>query len=101
VSNIVEQDTAYAHMPDYAVTLVSDMVVFRNRGTLPCALSHSASTLMPDTYHEARMAAPSWDVRHLESQWRNWCATEKIEPKRPDAHFLKFCRSWFEKRGRA
>lgn len=104
VSNIVEQDEAYAHMPDYAVDLVGDMVVFRNRGTLPSPATESAVSippLQPDTYHEARLAAPSWDVRALESEWRNWCAKEEIEPKRPDAHFLKFCRSWYEKRGNA
>lgn len=103
VSNIVDQDEAYAHMPDYAVSLASDMVVFRNRGTLPCPVSDSVSIppLQPDTYHEARMAAPSWDVRNLETKWRNWCSKEEIEPKRPDAHYLKFCRSWYEKRGQA
>ena len=104
VSNIVEQDEAYAHMPDYAVGLVGDMVVFRNRGTLPHPAAENAVSippLLPDTYHEARLAAPSWDVRALESAWRNWCAKEEIEPKRPDAHFLKFCRSWYEKRGKA
>ncbi|MDG1971121.1 MAG: hypothetical protein P8I56_09115, partial [Paracoccaceae bacterium] len=66
VSNIVDQDEAYAHMPDYAVSLVSDMVVFRNRGTLLCPVSDSVSIppLQPDTYHEARMAAPitAWMV---------------------------------------
>ncbi|MCB1466196.1 MAG: replication initiator protein A [Rhizobiaceae bacterium] len=104
VSTIVEQDAAHAHMPDYAVTLADDMVIFRNRGTLPTAFAPDAGSgpaLQPETYHEARLAAPSWDVRHLETQWHNWCAAEEIEPKRPDAHFLKFCRSWYEKRGRA
>jgi len=102
ISKIVEQDEAYAHMPDYSVGLVSDMVVFHNRGTLPCptaASSVSMPPLQPDTHHEARLAAPGWDVRNLESEWRNWCAKEEIEPRRPDAHFLKFCQSWYTKRG--
>ena len=59
-----------------------------------------AAGVDPETYHEARNAAPGWDVRHLEQEWRKWCAAEEIEPKKPDRHFVKFCQSWFEKRGR-
>ena len=54
----------------------------------------------PETYHEARTMAPNWEVRRIEQEWRKGCATEEIEPKKPDRHFVKFCQSWFEKRGR-
>ena len=40
-----------------------------------------------------------WEVRHLEQEWRKWCAVEEIEPEKPDRHNVKFCQSWFEKRG--
>lgn len=96
------------HLPDYSMSFdeARDIVVFRSRGTViaagqPAMDVQPPAPLDPDTYHDARLAAPSWDVRTLESEWRNWCAKEKIEPKRPDAHFLKFCRSWYEKRGKA
>ena len=56
--------------------------------------------LEPEAYEEARAAAPGWDVRHLEGEWRRWCAAEEIEPKHPSRHFVRFCQSWFEKRGR-
>jgi hypothetical protein len=53
--------------------------------------------LQSDTYEEARHAAPGWDVRFLEQEWRSWC----VEPPRnADRAFVGFCRKWFEKRGR-
>lgn len=76
------------------------MVVFQNRGTLAPALpDHWEGQLDGDVYHEARQLAPGWDVRHIEQEWRVWLAREDIQPNRPERHFLKFCRSWFEKRG--
>ena len=56
--------------------------------------------LAPDAYDAAREAAPGWDTRHLENEWRRWCGKEEIEPKHPTKHYVKFCESWFEKRGR-
>jgi len=38
-------------------------------------------------------------VRYLEVEWRRWCAAEEIEPKHPSRHFVRFCRTWYEKRG--
>lgn len=104
VRSIVQQDTQHGHMPDYAVVLDSeDRVIFRNRLSMPPALTETAkddiAPLPSDVYHEARQEAPGWDVRTLEKEWRRWCAKEEIAPKRPDAHFLKFCRSWYAKRG--
>ena len=43
VSNIVEEDLLHAHMPDYSVTIESDMVTFRNRGTIPKSRSLEAT----------------------------------------------------------
>jgi len=38
-------------------------------------------------------------IRHLEHEWRRWCAKEEIEPKHPTKHYVTFCESWFAKRG--
>ncbi len=74
VLNIVRQDEEFGHMPDYAVRMENDMVVFTNRGTVasasPALLEAHIPSLDPDAYHEARMAAPGWDVRTLEQEWR-------------------------------
>lgn len=102
VGRIVEQDIAHAHIPDYAVRLEDDAVVFTNRGKLldPIILEEETGDavrpLDPDVYARAREAAPEWDVRYLEQEWRGW-VTEP--PRDPEAAFLGFCRKWFEKRG--
>lgn len=91
------------HLPDYRVSFdaETDMVIFQNRGTMSPALSPPwQGTLDAEVFHDARLAAPGWDVRHIEQEWRNWLSREEIEPRNPERHFLKFCKSWFEKRGR-
>lgn len=102
---IVEFD----HLPDYSLRFDGeDHVVFvKRRGTqadkqasLPgiCNPFH----LMPDTYQKARQAAPSWDVYYLEERWRSWLEnTGKEPPKKADAAFIGFCRSWYKRNGNA
>jgi plasmid replication initiation protein len=100
VQNIVREDERHSHMPDYAVRLeAEDMVVFRNRRTMPgtqAISSASAPPLDAETYHDARTVAPGWDVHFLEQQWREWM-TEP--PRNADAAFIGFCKKWFETRG--
>ncbi len=101
VRHLAEHD----HLPDYSVLFdtESDMVTFRNRGSMAAALPSSAweGRLDSEAYHDARAAAPSWDVHYLEQEWRQWLGENEIEPKHPARHFVKFCQSWYEKRGRA
>ena len=101
VSNIIEEDERFHHMPDYAVTLESsDMILFRSRGSVPVSSSSTAQvqvgTLSAETYHDARTVAPGWDVYYLEREWREWI-TEA--PRDADAAFIGFCRKWYERRG--
>lgn len=101
VGRIAEQDAAHAHIPDYAVRLEGETVVFINRGKLAeiVSLEDATAVVRPldtDVYELAREAAPEWDVYYLEREWRDWI-TEP--PRSPEAAFLGFCRKWFEKRG--
>lgn len=100
VSNIVEEDQRFQHMPDYSVTLDdSDMILFRSRGSVPTpssTLQVMVGHLLPETYHDARIVAPGWDVYYLEREWRDWI-TEA--PRDADAAFIGFCRKWYERRG--
>ena len=101
VGSIISDNAEHDHFPDYVPSLEGEMVLFRGRGTVPQPTEDVyEGRVDPETYHEARTVAPGWDVRHLEHEWRKWCAAEEIEPKKPDRHFVKFCQSWFEKRGR-
>lgn len=95
------------HLPDYHVEFddANDMVIFKNRGTMKIAsvtpaLLPWSGRLNSDAYAEARSAAPGWDVYVLEQEWRLWLADNEITPNHPEKHFLKFCTSWYAKRGR-
>jgi len=102
IQKIVEEDQVHAHIPDYSVRLSDDrsQVIFTSRGSVPLMASEvAAQSLDPDVYELGRDLAPGWDIRYIEQQWRSWLAREEIEPKHPERHFLKFCRSWFERRG--
>ena len=101
VSKIVEEDQRFQHMPDYAVSLeADDMVVFRNRGSVPDSAEDAkgtfAGSLQMETYNDARIVAPGWDVYYLEKEWRAWI-TEA--PRDADSAFIGFCRKWYERRG--
>lgn len=105
VGSIVSQDENHDHMPDYAVRLDGNFVVFSNRGTMhkqdPITDEISPIRLAGKTYDAARDAAPGWDIYHLEQEWRTWMADGGLDaPKSPDKAFLGFCRKWFERRGR-
>lgn len=91
------------HLPDYSVAfdLTADMVTFRNRGSVTGPLPASwEGRLELDAHHDARMVAPGWDMHFLEQEWRRWLGDNEIEPQHPGRHFVKFCKSWYEKRGR-
>jgi plasmid replication initiation protein len=93
------------HLPDYSVAFdaARDMVGFVNRGsmtpTLPASVAWSGP-LDGDIFGDARAAAPGWDVYFLEQEWRNWLGENEIVPTHPERHFVKFCKSWYDKRGR-
>jgi plasmid replication initiation protein len=104
IRHIAGHDGLTGYFPDYSVSYDADadMVTFRNRGTMAAALSSSwDGALDAEAYHDARTAAPSWDVYYLEREWREWLGKSEIVPKHPERHFVKFCQSWYEKRGRA
>ena len=101
LSNIVDEDAAHAHIPDYSISLEGDMVTFRNRSTMTLVRSVEpwSGRLDPEAYIDARSVAPGWDVYMLEHEWRSWLGENEIEPKAPARHYVKFCQSWYEKRG--
>jgi len=99
IKNLAEHD----HLPDYSVSfdLETDMVIFKNRGSMMSTLpSPWDGKLDDDVRHDARLVAPGWDVDMLIGEWRQWLGEQEIEPKHPERHLLKFCKSWFAKRGR-
>ncbi|WP_299938817.1 replication initiator protein A [uncultured Pelagimonas sp.] len=100
VSAIAKEDAEYSHMPDYRIEIdeVRDHMVVRSRGTVGRDIAEHVNipSLDPDVYEMARQAAPGWDVRMIETEWRSWATAI---PRNPEMAFLGFCRKWFERRG--
>lgn len=110
VRAICKADEEHDHMPDYAFRLDADILTVRpKREFLERYAPKPAQNqltggyvlpLSPDTLERARELAPTWDITKLVGEWRSYSARQKEPPKNPDAAFLGFCKSWFEKRGR-
>jgi plasmid replication initiation protein len=99
IKHLAEHD----HLPDYRVEMdnAGDTITFINRNTMnekALAVTAAVPPLASSTYEKARAAAPSWDIYHLENEWRSW-TTEP--PRNADAAFIGFCKKWFERNGRA
>ena len=103
VLNVIKQNDEHDHMPDYTMRFEDPVtIVFLNRGLMPSLVEEVwRGQLEPDAYQDARQVAPSWDIRYLEREWRQWLGENEIEPKHPERHFVKFCKTWYEKRGTA
>lgn len=95
---------SFDHLPDYSVSFdaETDMVTFRNRGSMVVLPPSEPwdGHLEADVYQDVRIVAPGWDVYMLEREWRSWLGENEIEPKHPAKHFIKFCKSWYENRGK-
>ena len=108
VQTIVAQDRLHGHMPDYALSLEGDQMVFRNRrrvleAVVEATPLHLAPVfLAPDTHDAARAVAPGWDVHVLEAEWRAWMRghPRRTAPRHPDRAFVGFCKAWAAARGR-
>jgi hypothetical protein len=96
MTNIIDEDRRFAHIPDYSVDFESDdMVVFRNRGAMPPIAGSGERDdirLSAEAYHDARTVAPGWDVYMLEQEWKQWISEP---PRDADAAFIGFCRKWY------
>ena len=100
VTTIAREDAEYNHIPDYAIRIDEerDQLVARSRGTVGPDASDRVEIpeLDPEVYEMARAAAPGWDVRMIEQEWRQWASDV---PRNPEMAFLGFCRKWSERRG--
>ena len=96
VGLLCEEDARHHHMPDYAVWFDGANVRFTNRSTMRLlpAPDTAYPRLDPETYHDARIVAPGYDVYYLEEQWRAfWVESGKPELINPDAAFIGFCKA--------
>ena len=99
------------NMPDYSLHYddETDMVTFINNNTMPLDREKAEEDaefilrrLSPDVREKARRIVDGWDVDHLQNCFAAWWVKiGKPATDNADALFLKFCRTWHEKRGRA
>jgi hypothetical protein len=82
-------------LPDYSVSLDGDIVVFRNRASMTPKLPESRyPQLAPETFNDARIVAPGYDVYALEREWREfWVDTGMPVLHSADKAFVAFCKS--------
>lgn len=99
LQSIMDENGVAYHIPDYELRYdrEKDQLRYVSKGTVQGDDGVDIPPLDPRVYEDAREAAPGWDVRTIENEWRKW-ATEM--PQSPERAFIGFCRSWFEKRGR-
>ncbi len=93
------------HLPDYRVSLDDeDFVTFVNRSVskaLPSPSGTDFPRLDAETYHDARIVAPGYDVYHLEREWQSWWyESGKPVLHDPDKAFISFCKSRYERNSR-
>ena len=102
VNVVCAEDAKHHHIPDYAVSFNSNNVRFTNRNTMkiaPTIEKHHFPVLDSETFHDARTVAPGHDVYVLEREWQNfWVESGKPELKSPDAAFIGFCKSRYNRR---
>ena len=102
VRMICEEDAKHSHFPDYSISFDGKNIKFENRNTMkvsPLAEIHPFPFLDSETYHDARIVAPSYDIYFLEQEWRAfWVDSGKPDLKNPDAAFIGFCKSRYNKK---
>jgi hypothetical protein len=104
VKKVCEHDAGHGHFPDYAVTMTDDVILFRNRSGLkskpdPVTVADDVPYIDPETMHDAKTAAPGYDVYALYEEWVSWWHDMgKPELKSPAGAFLGFCKKRHERK---
>ncbi len=103
VKKVCEHDADHGHIPDYAVSMEDDVVLFRKRSALkplpdPEAID-DAPYIDPETMHDAKTAAPGYDVYALYEEWVAWWRDMgQPDLKSPGGAFVGFCKKRHERK---
>jgi plasmid replication initiation protein len=93
---IVKELAQHNHLPEYTVRYDDEIVIFSNRSQVLEKEDEDITypTLAAETYHDARIVAPGYDVYHLEMEWREmWVTTGQPPLHDADKAFIGFCKS--------
>ena len=91
ITKVITDNDQQDYIPDYSFSLSGNLLTVRPKK--PTLDSNALPSLKPDTYDEARGYASGWDIRVLESEWREWVRIKKIKIRNPDNNFIKFCKT--------
>src|SRR3546814_6241079 len=87
------------------LTMDDDVILFRNRSGLKskpdpvASAGDDAPYIDPETMHDAKTAAPGYDVYALYDEWVSWWHDMgKPELKSPAGAFLGFCKKQHERK---
>ena len=90
ISKVIKDNAEQQYIPDYSFSLEDELLTVRPLRSP--VRSSSLPPLQSNTYEDARLYARGWDIRVLESEWRDWVVSKNIKVRNPDANFLKFCK---------
>ena len=103
VKKVCEHDAEHGHFPDYAVTMSNDVIRFHNRAGRKAKLIEArddtdAPYLDAEAMHDARTAAPGYDIYSLYNEWVAWWRDMgKPDLKSPAGAFIGFCKKRHER----
>jgi len=101
VKKVCEHDALHAHFPDYAVSIEDDVVRFENRSSLKekKSATDDAPVLDAEAMHDARTAAPGYDIYALYDEWVSWWRDMgKPDLRNPAGAFIGFCKKRHERK---
>lgn len=103
LKKLCADEEEHQYFPDYSFCIENKNFVVRLRKPIAIEVDPvEAPTLNMNTYEKAKAIAPGWDVYYLKREWlAYWLGSGKPIVKNSDAAFLGFCKTWYEKRGRA
>ncbi|MEO1308715.1 MAG: hypothetical protein AAFV38_12540 [Pseudomonadota bacterium] len=104
LGDVVKSHEELDDFPDYTLSIDGDVLrMTPKRDFLMQMMPEIARSIYLKGYaHEdARSVLRGWCPQAAEDAWRAWIAKEKIKVRKPEEHFLNFCKTYAEKRGSA
>lgn len=100
---IVRALVNHDHLPEYSVQIEGNHVIFKNRELMTKTVpEHLYPRIMPETYNDAKIVAPGYDVYQLELEWREFWVESGMQPLlNADKAFVGFCRARAKRRSLA
>lgn len=98
---VIKHLAKHDHLPDYNLSFDEDedQVIFQSLFDVSTPIKqHKYPILDPETFNDAKIVAPSYDVYFLEQDWRDWWVESGCPPLTdPNKAFIGFCKRRYER----